>query len=108
MNLLSDERAENPIEVALYVMLVIMVMTGILFVAGNFLDNFIYTITNLDIPLSAWGQGMMEYVLQWASWVYLIPPLFIIIVMVWGIKTVFKRTDYSAQDQSYMNYEEEI
>ena len=109
MKLLQDERAENPIEVGMYVLLCIFTMALVIFVTGGFLDRFLVIISGVDITLSPWGQDMMQYPIMWASWVFLVPSLFIIIVMVWGIKTVIKKKQYSTQqDGTFMNYEEEI
>lgn len=106
MKLLSDESAQNPLEVSFYLILVILVMAFLMFTMGTFIDNFLYIALNIDIDLSTWGQGMMANVVSWANWIYYIPSIFIIIVMVWGVKAVIKRHQYTTQDQQYMDSED--
>ena len=106
---LNDERAENPLEVGIYVLAVIILMGFIMFGYGAFIDMFVSTITTINITLSPWGQEMMTYIIDWAAWLMAIPMIFIVIVFVWGIKAVLKKHDYTTgQGQQAMNYEEEI
>lgn len=106
MKLLKDETAQNPLEVSFYLILVILVMAFLMFIIGTLMDSFLYEVLNIDIDLSPWGQSMMATVVSWANWIYYIPSIFIIIVMVWGIKTVVKRHRYTTQDQQYMDSED--
>jgi len=108
MELLNNEKGENPIEVGLYLIMVLLVMSFLMFTTGAFLDTFIDLISGINISLSTWGQTMMGNYMEYATYAYLIPSIFIIIVMLWGIKSIIKRHPYSATDQQYINYQEEF
>lgn len=109
MKLLKDERAENPIEVSFYVLIVILVMAFLMLAVGAFLDSFETEVTALEvkIPLSAWGDGILSNYMNYIDYAYFIPSIFIIIVMIWGVRAVIRKHTYTtAQDQQYQNYDE--
>lgn len=107
MRLFKDERAENPIEVGFYVLIVILVMAFLMLTVGAFLDAFEQEIGNIDLPLSSWGDGVLATYLNYINYAYYIPSIFIIIVMIWGVRAVIRKHTYTtAQDQQYQNYDE--
>jgi len=106
--MINNESAQiNPIEVLFTVMISIVIMAFLLLTVGPFVDEFVNLINTLDIPLSSWGQGMMTNLpIKYASYVFLVPTFFIIVMMVWGLKTVIKRHEYTTQQQDqFMNDE---
>ncbi|MCZ7361910.1 MAG: hypothetical protein O8C58_00990 [Candidatus Methanoperedens sp.] len=105
--MIQDNKGQTVIEVAFTVMGTIMAMTLIILTLGPFVDGFMDAINNIPIPLAAWGQDMMNLLpIRMASWFFLIPGFFVLIVMVWGIKTVVKRHKYTTQDQQYIAEDE--
>lgn len=109
MKMLKDNRAENPLDVGFYVLIVLLVMSFLMITVGAFLDEFEYTINNLPITatLSSWGDGVLSTYLGYIDWAYSVPAIFIIIVMIWGVITVIRKHTYtSAQEQQYLNTEE--
>jgi len=99
--MLRNESAQiNPIEVLFTVMITIVLMAFVLLAFGSFMDEFVNVINTMDIPLGTWGQSMMDNLpLKYAPYVYLVPTFFIIIMLVWGVKAVIKRHDYTTQQQ---------
>ena len=92
----------SPIEVLLSVMLTIITMAILMLTMGSFMDGFLYTIGNINRPLSIWGQGIMNTYTGYARWLFAFPVFFIILSLVWGIKTIIKRHEYTTQqDQFY-------
>jgi hypothetical protein len=109
MKILDDERAENPLEVGFYVLLVILTMAFMMFAVGAILDTFENEFNNLvaSNPLSSWGTDMMATYMSYIDYVYAIPSIFIVIVMIWGVRAVIRKHTYtSAQDPNYQNYDE--
>jgi len=108
----TDERAENPIEVGFYVFVVVLVMAFLMLVVGAFLDQFNTIMSGMgtSLSLSAWGTGELAVYLYYISWAYRIPIIFIIIVLIWGVRAVIRKHTYTtAQNgQQYMNTEEEF
>jgi hypothetical protein len=103
--LIKNERAENPIEVLLVVMATIMSMTLLILVMGPFVDKFMFTIAGIDLQLSPWGQTMMDLLPnRFAHWIYIVPTFFVLLIMIWGLKTVIKRHQYTKEDE-YQSYE---
>lgn len=109
MNLLNNEKAENPIEVGLYVLLVVLVMAFLMLATGAFLDSFDVEITNIQtkIPLSAWGTGILSTYMNYINYAYYIPSIFISVVLIWGVRAVIRKQTYTAsRDQTYNNTDE--
>ena len=106
----TDERAENPTEVGFYVFIVVLVMAFLMLVVGAFLDQFNTVISGIDISLSVWGTDTLAIYLNYINWTYRIPIIFIIIVLIWGVRAVIRKHTYTtAQNgQQYMNTEEEF
>lgn len=105
MKFLQDNKAETPIEVLFIVMGTILILTLVTLTFGAFLDGFINTWSNilLSMPMSSWGNGMYaNIVTNNVKLAFLVPGFFVIIIMLWGIKTVIKKHQYSTQDQQYM------
>ena len=109
MNFLKDENAQNPLEIAFYLIMVVLTMAYLMLTMGTYIDAFLLEISGMDLQLSVWGQNMMIIgPLAWAKWMYLIPTIFIIIVMVWAVKSVIAKHQYTTQEQQYMNSDEEF
>lgn len=109
MDMLKDERAENPIEVGLYVLQVLAIMAFLMLAVGAILDAFEAEIGILIIahPLSAWGAGQMAMYLNYINYAYAIPSIFIVIVLIWGVRAVIRKATYTTgQDQQYFNPDE--
>lgn len=109
MKLFDDERAENPIEVGLYVILAIIVMAFLMMATGAFLDSFDVEITALQtkMPLSAWGDRVLDNYMNYINYAYYIPSIFITIVLIWGVRAVIRKHDYTtSQEQQYNNTED--
>jgi len=109
MKMLNDDRAENPLEVGFYVLIVILTMAFLMIAVGAFLDAFEAQI-NLQIasmPLSSWGTSVMTNYIGYIDYAYAIPSIFIVIVMIWGVRAVIRKHTYTtAQDQQYNNPDE--
>jgi len=109
MNLIKDDRAENPLEVGFYVLFVILVMAFLMLVVGALLDAFEnqINIQIVSMPLSSWGTSVMSNYLGYIDYAYAIPSIFIVIVMIWGVRAVIRKHTYTtAQDQQYNNTDE--
>lgn len=106
MNLKINNQAESPIEVVIVVMVTILIMSLVVLTLGPFVDEFMATLNAVDIPLDTWGQDMMALLpVKFASWFFIIPGFMVLMMMVWGIKTVIKKHQYSKQDVQYMSDE---
>ena len=113
MKLIKDEtgQQENPIILILTVMFFIIVMSLVLIVAGTFMDEFLALVTDLRVsnPLGSWGNAMMDALpLKYAPYVFYVPGLFILIVIVWAVKSVIKRHEYTRGNTQYMTEEDEF
>ena len=103
--LIKNEVAETPIEVVFVVMSTIITMSLLLLVLGPFVDGFMFSISGTDLQLSSWGQSMMDLLPnRFASWVYIVPGFFTLLILVWGLKTVIKRHQYT-KEEDYQSYE---
>lgn len=103
---MPDENGITPIEVLISVMLTILAMAIIMLTMGSFLDGYINAISNVDIVLSIWGQGVMNTYIGYARWAFAFPVFFIILSMVWAVKTIIKRHQYTTQQDSF--YSEQL
>jgi len=110
MKLLQDNKAESVIEVGFVVMLMILVMSFLVLTMGTFLDKFMAVMESIRVTMplgTAWGIAMWNLIpVRFASWFFLVPGFFILVIIIWGIKTVIKRHQYSTQDTQYINNEE--
>lgn len=109
MELFKDERAENPIEVGLYILLAIGVMAFLMLTVGALLDAFNVQVQTLITanPLSSWGSGVMSTYLGYISYAYYVPSIFLAILFIWGVRAVTRKHTYTTgQDPQYMNTEE--
>jgi hypothetical protein len=105
MTIIQNDQAESPIEVLFVLMSTVITMALLILVFGPFVDSFIFTVSKIDIELSPWGQTMMDLLPnRFAHWIYLVPMFFIILIMVWGLKTVIKRHQYT-KEEDYQSYE---
>lgn len=93
----NDERAENPLEVGLYLLVVLMVMSLLMTVAGAFLDEVSVIFGALPLHTS-WAVAEMATYMHYISWAYSIPVIFIIIVMIWGIRAVIRKSTYTTEN----------
>lgn len=98
-----NEKAESPIEILFTVMVMILTMTVLVLTMGNFVDMFMYIIANIDITLSAWGTNMMNLlVYRYATWFFLVPVFFCLLILIWGVKAAIKKHEYTTQDPQFM------
>lgn len=108
-SLTDDNRAENPIEVMFVIMLAMVVMTVVTFVFGNVIDQFMFTWAGfLDTnPLQgSWAISMYaNIVTNNVSLFWKVLGFFIIVFIVWGIKTMVKKTEYTTTGQEIMSDE---
>lgn len=109
--LLKDEQGQtNPIMIILVVMSAIITMSLLLIFSGSFMDVFLVIVSDYRAanPLSAWGNSMMDALpLKYAPYVFYVPGFFILILLVWGVKTVIKRHEYTKADQQYISGEDD-
>ena len=103
-----NDKGESPIEAGSYVLLVLLVMAFVMTVMGAILDAF--NVQVLTLPLSTtWAQGQMATYLSYINWAYRIPAIFIIIVLIWGVRAVIRKHTYtSSNGQQVMNPDEEF
>jgi len=75
-------------------------------VAGTYVDGFMNVINGIDMPLSTWGKNMMNNIPnRYAQWVFIVPGFFVLLILVWAIKSVIKRHEYTTQQEQFMNDE---
>ena len=100
-----DERAQiTPVEVVFTLMLTIILMTVVSLVSFPLTDVFIREISAVNLPLSVWGQEMMNTYIGYSVWIFAFPVFFCLLMFVWAFKTIIRKHEYTAQDQ-YMNDE---
>ena len=101
--MLQDDRAESPIEVIFIVMLAVMLMAIVVFVFGSFIDQFMYTWGQVlvDMPLSSsWAKNMYaNIVTDNVSLFWQVPGFFIMVIVIWAVKTMIKKHEYTTQDE---------
>lgn len=109
MKSLKDNRAESPMEVLFIVMLAILLMTLVTFVMGNFLDEFMFTWADFLTanPMSgSWANTMYaNIVTNNVSLLWKVPGFFIIVFILWAIKSMVKKTEYTTTGQEIMSDE---
>lgn len=110
MRSLTDDRAESPMEVMFIVMLAIMLMTIVTFVFGNFIDEFMFVWEDEFLaanPLqSSWANAMYtNIVTNNVSLLWKVPGFFIIVFILWAIKTMVKKHEYTTTGQEIMSDE---
>lgn len=109
MKLLEDERAENPLEVGYYVLIVLLAMAFLMMSIGAFMDSFDAELARqiINHPLSTWGTGVMATYRGYEHYVYSVPSIFIVIILIWGVHAVIRKHTYTtAQNQTYNNPDE--
>ncbi len=108
-SLMEDNRAENPIEVMFIIMLAMVVMTIVTFVFGNVIDQFMFTWTGFLAanPLQgSWATAMYKNIVtDNVSLFWKVPGFFIIVFILWGIKSMVKKTEYTTTGQEIMSDE---
>ena len=106
--MLQNNSAESPIEVGFVVMLMVISMSFLLMVTGTMTDKFMAVMEaiRLDMPLSAWGESMWALLpVTYSAWVYIVPGFFVLVIVIWAIKTQIKKHEYSTQDTQFMSDE---
>lgn len=98
---MPNESPISPIEVLISLMITILTMAILMLSMGSFLDGLIDVISKIDIPLSIWGQDMMSRYIGYARWALAFPVFFIILTIVWGVKTIIKKHTYTTQQDSF-------
>ena len=99
---MQNDRAESPIEVMLYLMVFILVMTGVVFFFGPIVDGFVNQFTSVQMSVSPLFQGMMANPLKWANCFFLVLVFFCAVMLVWAVKTVIRKHRYSRPEDVYM------
>ena len=98
--MIEDNRAESPIEVIVTILLMLILMTGVWFAVGNFVDGFVFMMQKLPYTLQPIFQGMMGDVLWFATLFFALPSFMGAVLIVWGVKAILKKQQYTrAQDQ---------
>lgn len=107
MKLIKDNSGQfNPIQVLLTVMLMVITMAFLVLIFGTFTDGFIDVINGMDLPLSVWGMSMMAKLpLRYATWIYLVPVFFCLVIFVWAVKTVIRKHEYTTQQEEFISDE---
>jgi hypothetical protein len=103
MKLSQNENAQaNPIEIMFTVMLTVIIMSLLLLVFGSYLDVFMNALGNLLITMpmqTAWGTSMMAALpYRYASFFFLVPGFFTLLVIVWGFKNLIVKRYYTKTD----------
>jgi len=107
--LIHNTKAESPIEVGFIIMLTFLTMALLTIVMGTFTDKFMAVMEEIRVimPLgTAWGESMWEKLpVQYASWIWVVPTFFSLLIVVWGFKTVVKRSRGTTRDVDYVSDE---
>lgn len=97
-----DDKAESPITIVATIMLSIIIMVGVMFVMGSFVDGFIFFISKLPIGISQpIFQHSMGKVIYLATIMFAIPSIFCATLIVWGIKSIIRRHGYTRTGDEY-------
>lgn len=100
-----DDNENNPISIMLIVILSVIVMGFLLLIAGIITDKNLLVFEEIIEPnLGTWGAGMYQNIVtDMAHWVFIIPGFFILVVLVWGIKSVIKKNTYDRVEDEFLN-----
>ncbi len=100
-----DNNESNPISIMLIVILSVIMMSFVLLVAGVIINKNLLVFEEIIEPnLGAWGTSMYQNIVtDMAHWVFIIPGFFILVVLVWGIKTVIKKNTYDRVEDEFLN-----
>lgn len=108
--LIHNTKAESPIEVGFVIMLTIMTMVLVTIVMGTFTDKFMAVMEAIrsEMPLNtAWGLAMWDLLpVNYVGWIWAVPAFFCFLIVVWGFKTVVKRSGATTQDVQYVGNNE--
>ncbi len=103
---LKNTRAESPITIMATIMLSIIIMVGVMFVMGNFMDTFLFIINKLPIGISQLiFQHSMTKLYYLATIMYAIPSIFGATLIVWGVKSVIRKHGYTRTGEDYYTEE---
>jgi len=100
-----NDRAESPIEILLVVMGTILTMTVLILTIGNFVDLFLYEANQLILAQlqNTTLIGMYNnIVVKYSTWFFLVPIFFVLLTLIWGVKTVIKKHEYTTQNTQFM------
>ena len=91
-NFIKDERAENPLEIMLTVIVSTIILIGFNFVYGLTMDGFIF---QLDKSSGAITQIILQesygHLMTLASISFQIPAFVFIMLIVWSIKSIIRK-----------------
>ena len=105
-SLIKNNKAESPIVIAATIMLSIIIMMGVMFAMGTFLDGFIFAINKLPVGISSpILQHSMTKLMMLATIFYAIPAVFCATLFVWGIKSVIRKHGYTRTGEEYYTEE---
>lgn len=109
MKLINNEQAESPIEVLIVILLSIFALTIAVFVGGSVLDVFMGEFSDIlaASPITnSFATGMWANVVtRYTSWAFTIPGFMVILIVVWGFKTVIRRHEYGTHEE-FVNSED--
>jgi hypothetical protein len=101
-SLIKDNRGESPITILATIMLSIIIMLGVTFVMGSFVDGFMFIMNGLPIGITQpIFQHSMTKLTYLATIMFAIPSIFCATLIVWGVKVVIRRHGYTASGQEY-------
>jgi hypothetical protein len=102
MNLIKDDKAESPIVILATIMLSIIIMLGVMFAMGTFMDGFLFMLNKLPIgitqPILQHSMTKLTYL---ATIMFAIPSIFCATLIVWGVKSVIRKHGYTATGDEY-------
>lgn len=105
-SILKNNKAESPITIMATIMLSIIIMLGVMFVMGNFMDNFLFIINKLPISITQpIFQHSMTKLYYLATIMYAIPSIFCATLIVWGVKSIIRKHGYTRTGEEYFTEE---
>lgn len=95
-NIVTNNKGESPIEIIITIMVFLLLMTGVVFAEGTFIDGFLFQISKLPITLTPRFQAMMmSSPIMFASIFFSIPVFFGAVLIVWGVKSIIRKHGYT-------------
>lgn len=99
--IIKNQRAESPIEVLATIMVMLILMTGVWFAVGNFIDGFLYMMQRLPNTLQPNFQIMMGDLMWFATLFFALPSFMGAVLLVWGVKALVRKHQYTRISEQY-------
>jgi hypothetical protein len=97
-----NDKAESPIAIIVTIMISIILMIGVMFAMGNFLDGFMFIMNKLPVGItSPILQHSMTKLMYLATIFFAIPSIFTATLIVWGIKSIIRKHGYTRTGDEY-------